>query len=277
MAYTEPEVRDIIESGRILFAAEAIIHHGNNLDVPEEGIRKRFGKGWQTHYQWPIILLVAHGKLIPDGDEDWTNVLAHCAMQYAAMAEVMDTLVKHLCETPYETEVTRGFERGWPRDARRAACIHDWRKRRDRKPEDFASEEIAIGDEMYEDTTNKEMRTLIAATGPDFLVRALGGDASIWELVQFYMDDICRGAEIVPLMERIAEVEARRGDLNENMELTARLGGRKYWDVERETAAFAEKVLFFALGGRKNLGISSPEELPSWIRARVEERIREYA
>ncbi len=274
---SELKVLEAINSRETLFAAEAIIRHSHNLDVPDEGIRRYFGRWWHLHYQHPIILLVAHGKLTQDNDEDWSNVLAHCAMQYAAMAEVMDTLVHHLCGTSSSNYATRQFGQEWPRDARRAACIHDWTKRRDRKPGDFTPEEIAAGDEMYKDTTSEGMRKLIAATGPDFLGRVLQGRASIWELISFYVDDICRGGEIVPLLERIAEVEARRRDLNDDSDLTARLSGRKYWDVEREIGRMAEQFIFFTLGGVENLGISSPEELPNWIRARVEERIRKCA
>lgn len=246
--------------------ADAIIAHGTNLNVSEEEIRNHWNTGWQGMYREELTLLIVYGKLTGS----WSNVLAHCAVQHAAVEVLTDTLGRALPET----------EENWDRihEARRAALVHDWSKRRERQRADFSHEEIVLGNVAYEATTTPFKRTLITATGPDFLERFLRGDATTLELVLFYADDICKGGEIVPLLERIAEVEARRQDLNENKVLTERLGGRKYWDVEREVGETAERLIFYTLycvlNGARKFGISDPRELPSWIRARVEERIR---
>ena len=118
---------------------------------------------------------------------------------------------------------------------------------------------------------------LMHATDPEFLRHALvEKKASLLQKIQFYLDDICGTrngkADIIPPRERIAEVAARRQDLNDDPALTARLGG-KYWDREQELVAAVEEELWKRLKDRGH-SIQSPEELPAFIRAEIQKRMK---
>ena len=91
------------------------------------------------------------------------------------------------------------------------------------------------------------------------------------EKIQYYLDDIVAGQNIVPFKERIAEVESRRQDLNEDDELTRKLGGRKYWDAEREVGILIEKELFERLLAQ-GIDVSAPELIPVTLRIELEKK-----
>ncbi len=158
----------------------------------------------------------------------------------------------------------------------KVALVHDWRKRLDKweknkesNPNEFTQEDIERAEVILRRVNPDEK--LMAATGPDFLEKVLYGEVSVVELLQFYLDDITKGNEIVRFDERIDEVSKRKGNLNDSVELTERLGGRKYWNVEREVGHEVEKMIFNRLIER-GIEIDSPEEIPALIRSRMGER-----
>jgi hypothetical protein len=109
------------------------------------------------------------------------------------------------------------------------------------------------------------------ATGTRFLEKALvKKESTFLERLQFYLDDITKGSEIVPFNERIDEVESRRQDLNNDADLTACLGGR-YWDKERELGHLVEEEIFNLL--KKDVVINSPADIPNLILEEINKQI----
>lgn len=88
------------------------------------------------------------------------------------------------------------------------------------------------------------------------------------QLLQYYMDTIFEDAQIVPALTRIANTEMRRGNLNDEADRTKKLGGRKYWDAEREAAPVIEKIIFERLwhDGVPENELPNQAFLPSFIR-----------
>jgi len=59
--------------------------------------------------------------------------------------------------------------------------------------------------------------------------------------------------------------------LNEDDELTRKLGGRKYWDAEREVGILIEKELFERLLAQ-GIDVSAPELIPVTLRIELEKK-----
>ncbi len=200
-----------------------------------------------------IRLLMRGGKLWQK--DDWRNVVEHCVAQ-AATAEVTARLLQL---SPQDSDTLI-----------RVAFCHDWRKRLDRRPGQFTDREKVHAQQFF-DRVNPDQK-LIDATGPEFLEKALvRGEATFLEKLQFYIDDITMGSELVPFRERIDEVRARRQDLDDDPAMTARLGG-KYWDREIELGEQVEKEIFEVLQGYGEQ-INSPQELPIYLKEKIKKEI----
>ncbi len=201
-----------------------------------------------------IRLSVKGGKL--SERDGWRNVVEHQLVQLAA-AEALCKILNLPLSARKKME--------------KVAATHDWRMRLDKRPEDFDELDLLWGEELQA-RVNPDL-DLLFATGPEFLVRVVNGKATFLELLQFYLDDICKGSEIVSFDERVSEVEARRQDLNSDPALTARLGGRKYWDVERETGHKVENTIFPILRKRGHL-LRKPSDIPLLIKNQIEEKYK---
>lgn len=187
--------------------------------------------------------------------EGWKNIREHDAIQLFG-AKALGNMY--------------GLSENDQRELESVALIHDWKKRLDKNPDDFTVEEKEKAQVALEKIHPNEK--LMTATGPDFLEKVLYTEVSMLEFLQFYLDDITKGNQIVSFDERIDEVSARRQDLNNDAELTKRLGGKKYWDLEREIGHEVEKLIFIRLTER-GIDLKSPKEIPDLIRCRVEEQI----
>lgn len=189
-----------------------------------------------------------------EGKNKWRNSVEHQVTQLTAARALRDLL---------------GLSDEEGTKLEKTAIVHDWGKR------------MGIDPCAFTDTERERAKILLSkvnpdpdlmnATGPQFLQRVLAGKASFLEFVQFYLDDITKGSEIVSFDERIDEVSARRQDLDEDQKMTEALGGRKYWTVEREIGHTVERMIFDRLVER-GIKVSSPKEIPSLIRNKMEEQ-----
>lgn len=202
--------------------------------------------------------------------EGWRNVVEHCVVQLGAAEILADCLELSATEKQKLCAV---------------AAVHDWKKRIDvtrrniqsvTDPEKQATVELMEQNaQPFAECVNADV-DLMRATGPEFLHRALvENKASLLEKLQFYLDDICGQrdghADIFPLRERIAEVAARRQDLNDDASLTAQLGGR-YWYRELELGTAVEREIWEILRQR-GYAITSPEMIPQFLRAKLMQRM----
>jgi len=199
-------------------------------------------------------LLIKGGGL--SKKEGWRNVVEHCLVQIA----VSETLSRLL-----------GLSEEDSQKLIRVAACHDWAKRLERKPDGFTEEEK--GEAMTLLAKLAPNQGLMKATGPEFLEKALiRGESTFLERLQFYIDDITKGSEIVPFDERVNEVEARRQDLNDDLVLTAKLGGR-YWDRERELGHQTEQEIFDRLQ-ETGVKIDSPKDIPVFVVQTIESEMK---
>lgn len=201
--------------------------------------------------------------------EGWRNVVEHCVVQLGATEVLADCLGLSADEKHKLCDV---------------AAVDDWKKRIDvtrRKMQAAMDPEGQAAVESMERNAQRFVERLdiddklLRATGPEFLHRALvENHAGFLEKLQFYLDDICGQrdghADILPLRERIAEVSARRQDLNDDVSLTAQLGGR-YWDRELELGTAVEQEIWEKLKER-GYDIASPEMIPQFLRSELEKR-----
>jgi hypothetical protein len=222
--------------------------------APDSRKKRAYFEAFALRHLPEMRLLFRGGKLWQK--DEWRNVAEHCIVQGVAI----DVL----------TEALR-----WNDDQRKravtAALSHDWAKRLQiRGSKDFTPEEEEHAKQFLDKVSPDQ--DLIAATGPEFIRKALIEEsASLPELTQFYVDDIARGSEIVRFLDRIAEVRERQKKLDEDPEMTARLGG-KYWDREIELGQMTEQKIFNAL--RENgVALGSPEEIPDFINLEIKKRI----
>ena len=217
--------------------------------------KKLFFTRLSLAYIREMRLLIRGGKLTKrDG---WRNVVEHCIVQAAESAVLAELLNLSVKDT--ERLMT-------------AAACHDWSKRLDRKPSDFSKTERDRAEGFLEQVSPDPL--LLAATGPEFLERALvDGESSFLERLQFYIDDITKGSEIVSFDERIDEVEARRQDLNEDVGLTAKLGA-PYWTRERELGHSVAREIFERLEFCGAV-ISSPKDIPVLVNQVIQRLILE--
>lgn len=215
--------------------------------------QKRFFSDLALRHWKEMRLLLRGGKLWKKAG--WRGVVEHSLIQLA----VADALAEILHLRNYEREMLR-----------RAAVVHDWKKRMEKAPEDFTHRDHAIAARLFQEVQPDS--ALLLATTPAFLERALiNGEATWLELLQFYIDDLCMGGKIVPWQERIDELEKRKPELNQDQELTRKLGGR-YWDKERELAQAVEQLIACDLQARGQ-GLVTPGDIPEFVRNNIRAKI----
>lgn len=211
-----------------------------------EAERKRqYFAGLAGQYRREMRVLFRGGRLKKSRDQNkhWRNVAEHCLAQLAAAEELCALL--HL---PQETT----------RTICSTSAIHDWDKRLER-----------TGDRMSDAAPSLLQQVpapdaLLSATKPDFLERAYVGHETMSELqeLQLYLDMMTRGSEIVPIDERLDEVEKR------SPELAVRAGGQ-YWQRTRDIGHKVERRIFEQLK-KDGIALSSQDQVPLFIRQRIE-------
>ena len=159
------------------------------------------------HKQYNCLL---EGKLIGD----WENAANHCIIQPVAIECLMDAM---------------GFGPVITVELAKVATCHDWNKRLQKKPGDFTATEVLCAQGAFK--LAQVNPGLMTATTPLFLIHFRRGFATFAEMIQFFVDDITKGDQIVSFDERIDEVSARNPHPDDEIE---RQLGRSYWDVERE-------------------------------------------
>lgn len=187
-------------------------------------------------------LLFREGKLSPKSG-DWNNVINHDLVQAAA-----GEIVTAALNLPDE-QAGLLF---------RTILIHDWEKRHDIKPEHFSEEEWKRAKELAAQIDYDP--SVLAAADPGFHDRIIAGETTLLQRLQFYLDDISKGEQIVSLEERIAELSARRPDLDE-----------EFWKKELLAGKIVERELFSKLRG-KGVNIDQPEDIPSWINFELQKK-----
>ena len=208
------------------------------------------GLSHEFDFSYEITHLLGGGKLY----KEWRNVYSHQSTQLESSIVLGDLL---------------GLTFAQQEQFSRVALVHDWRKRLDIKPGDFSDEEKNKAER--EIAWINPDQSLMTATGIQFIIDiARGVKPTVLQMAQFYVDEICKGSEVVSIDERIDEVSARRQDLNQNEELKKQLNGRPYWDVERLTAHDIEVKLWNMLveNGYKNK-IKKPSDIPRYIRNKL--------
>lgn len=200
-------------------------------------------------YFGEMRLLMRGGKLTEK--EKWRNVAEHCLVEVACVK----SLGKALGLSDKEVE-----------DMATVAACHDWDKHLEKKPEDFSEEEKAEA-QAFLLKANPD-KALMSATKLEWIERAHSGEASFLEKLQFYVDEICDGSNIVSPEERIEMAESREHQ-EVNAEVQKKLGGKTYREAEREMAHSVENEIFLALRGR-GTDIGQPENLPFFIKSEIE-------
>lgn len=201
---------------------------------------------------YPEMRLLFRGGKLSKKDK-WRNVVEHCLVQVTVVDELTNLL-----KLPAEDKSV----------LRKVASCHDWKKRLNIKPNDFNEEEKALSEKLLK-KVNPDSE-LMKATGPDFIEKALvKKESTFLERLQFYVDDIVKGTEVVGFQERIDEVEERRPDLNKDEVLTSRLGGR-YWDKERELGVIVEREIFNKMSPEVQIQIGEPENIPNYLLNQIE-------
>lgn len=187
---------------------------------------------------------------------DWANVRQHCLIQFMASEVLADYL---------------GLDAESKRRLASVAIAHDWRKRLDRCPADF-NDLDGLWIKTVDETASRVLdQELMGALTPWFLVRVLEGKATFLQLIQFYIDDIAKGGEVVRFDERIDEVSARNPDPEPAVREAL---GRPYWDVEREVGHRVEAMLFRILDAR-NILVEHQEQIPKLILQEIHRRLED--
>lgn len=217
-----------------------------------EGKRKFFQDLAAVHFP-EMKLLIRGGKL--SKKDNWRNVAEHCLVQVAVVDELAVLLKLSLEDR---------------KSLNKVALCHDWKKRLTSTPDDFTNNEKIVAQKLLA-RVNPD-KNLMEATDPGFIEKALiKNESSFLERIQFYVDDIVSGSNVLKLEDRLSEVESRRQDLNEDVTLTNRLGG-KYWDKERELGKIVEKEIFEKLSPETQREIQQPENIPSFLESKISEK-----
>jgi hypothetical protein len=198
-------------------------------------------------YPNEVRLLIEGGKLTGE----WANVTRHCLIQ-AAAAEVMADLL--------------GIDEQAKRKLASVAVAHDWKKRLERQPRDFSPDDRARANSLSKSASLDAVLT--SALTPSFLPKALAGEATFLQLVQFYIDDITLNDEIVPLDTRVTEVEGRNPDPDPAV---TKVLGRPYWQVERELGHQVERMLFEILRAR-HVDVALACDIPALVMSEIRRR-----
>jgi hypothetical protein len=193
-------------------------------------------------------LVIRGGKL--SKSEKWRNVAEHSIVQVAIARTLSEAL---------------GLSNEDGRRLEIAAACHDWNKHLEKRPKDFSDEERDPAQEFLKNAAPDS--TLVFATEMEWLPRGVRGEASFLEKLQFYIDDICQGSEIVTVRERIAEVEAR-DPLWVPPEIAAQLD-KPYREKELELAEEIEREVTGKLLER-GTDIGEPSQLPMYLKQLIE-------
>lgn len=211
---------------------------------------KIFFERLAARYPKQVALLDA-GKLF-DAD-GWGNIRRHCLVQAAAIEVLGDFLQLPAHDVGLMAEV--------------AAC-HDYRKRADKRPGDFNDAELSQLDVLFAEA---DLRlNLLNSTNPSFIPRFVCEDTTVWERIQFIVDDMTGpDGTIVSFDQRVDEVSRRNPD--PEPEIREQLG-RSYWDVEREVGHLILTDIFVRLR-QKGENIRYPSELSEFLNAGIAARI----
>lgn len=218
-----------------------ILRHINTVPDP---LKRKFFEGLADKYSKEMRLLLQGGHL---GKRDgWRNVVEHCLVQTAAAEELCAALhfsledTKAICST---------------------AAIHDWKKRWERtgKPVPDKASELLRQLSPHDD--------LLTATDTDFLADIFLGKKKMSDMqeIQFYVDVITKENEIVPSEERIKEVEVAPRSHG----LAEKANGN-FWKGVRALRDMVEAKLFTQLHADYADEISSPADIPLFLRTRIE-------
>lgn len=194
----------------------------------------------QKHFP-EMRLLFRGGKLWEK--EEWRNVAEHCLVEAAASEVLSDAL--HLPAKEKEELV-------------KSAICHDWNKHMDVKPDDFTDKDYKKAKILLKKINPNP--TIMAATNPEFIERLAQGESTLLERLQFYIDEICTGADIVSVDQRINEVQQRHPKLNEI-----------YWEKDRKLAHTVEAEVFGLLQ-QQGVSLETPENVPDYIKSKIEEK-----
>jgi hypothetical protein len=181
-------------------------------------------------------LLFRGGKLWKK--DGWRNVVEHQVIQMKEVKVISKLL--NLSITDEKKLIT-------------VALLHDWEKRKDIK-NDFSDQNNKNANEFLSRINPDE--DLMLATGETFLETYNNGEATELQCIQFYLDDITKGSEIVTLDDRIDEAKAS-GRNPEND-----------WELERQIGHKIEQDLWVKMvaNGHK---IEKPVDIPNYIKERI--------
>ena len=195
-------------------------------------------------------LLFKGGKLWKK--EKWRNVVEHCLVE----AAVADGLSEILDLDEHDRE-----------ELIKASFCHDWDKRMEKRPTDFIEDEKEKALDLLK-KVNPDTN-LLGATKPEFIEKFLKGETTFLERLQLYIDNITSGSNIMPFRERLAQAVFR------NPENVKKFGATDYWEKNSEITAKIEEEIFMILKS-KNINVNLPEEIPNFIRQKLEETIKDF-
>lgn len=190
-------------------------------------------------------LLFREGKLSKK-EGGWNNVIDHGLVQ-AAASDVLASLL--------------GLSEEDNLELRTAALCHDWKKRLEKRPNDFTQEEKEKAISFLSETALNS--NIMAATEAGFNLEILQGDVTPLQELMFYIDHIAMGNKIVSPEKRIREAETRTSFTDP--ELLKKLEGKNFWDVERRAAHLVEKKILKRLK-QNGVQIEKPEDIPIFIK-----------
>lgn len=234
-----------------------IMEQAIRIENPQEAELKlkkiRYFTALTLKYLPSMRLLIRGAKL---GEKSgWRNVMEHSITEVAVADALADSI---------------GLSNEEKEKLCIAAACHDWDKHLEKKPNDFNDDERKKAQDFLSEANPDNQ--LMAATKMEWLTRAVvDKKASLLEKLQFYIDDICKGSEIVLLDDRIDEAESREGNLGASKEYEIRLGGT-YREKERELGHQIEQEVFDILRAR-GYRIDFPDNLPYFLKAMIESKI----
>lgn len=226
-----------------------VLRHDSNIDyerpVPADINRVRFFDHMAQKYMKQMRLLFRGGRLwsSPDEREHWRNVVEHCLVEAIAAEE----LGSMLALPPEDT--TR---------LAKNACVHDWQKRLERTAE---QPNPLTTDLLRSAEADADLINVTNPYGKDVVrEHLLQSNLSLEELL-FYIDNICDGSVIRPWMERLADVQRRRTDLD-----------AAFFDDERALTAQVEQKIARALQ-TQGIACDDATAIPRMILERIEHMI----
>ena len=87
------------------------------------------------------------------------------------------------------------------------------------------------------------------------------------ELLIYYIDALFDDSNLIPAHERIALMEQRRPDLNDDEKRTERLG-MKYWDAERAVSTMIQEMVWEEMK-HNGIELASHEDVPEFLRKQI--------